>query len=712
MPEKIVLGRIQHKHDTEVNWEKAVNFVPRTGELIVYDRDENYSKQRLKIGDGTTNVNLLSFVGIGQQTLSGGEIFGDYENNRANEHAVAFGAHTAATGKASLTQGSTIFKSGSEYIINSNGLVYVISADCDLAASEGDGNYEVITQESLETLVGYSCIETSSGGFVPASDLRLSEAIGTASTAGGMGAVAYSRASKSLGYRTQTGYPPSEEYVNSRPETFMMSLAHTFIDVDEVNILESKYGSISYEALPNQVSPLLTVEFTSNFDMTISISGASEGTYIDITGYADDVSEKVEQRLEITSELVGRETFVELSNIKILSIQQDSHTNVKIKYDAPYPAENVGQAAVAIGSDTAATANNSFAGGYKSQALGSQSFAFGGTAGENNKITQATGQASIAIGSGVVASGAHSFASGVLTTAKGSAAHVEGHESTASGNYAHAEGYKTSATGDYSHSQGYSTVASANGAHSEGYLAQATSIRAHAEGYLTISCGEAAHAEGSMTNASGDASHSEGKGTSSSGKYSHAEGSGTQATSTAAHAEGWKTQAKGLYSHAEGNMTIAQGNYSHAEGESTQATVHYAHAEGYKSIARGQASHAEGRETVASGKDSHVHGRYNMLDVKRDSEGNMLDSNGDITTDVLLAQAANTYAHIVGNGTSASTRSNAYTLDWLGNAWFAGNITVGADNKQIRATHLETYDPTDSSIDDFGDNGDIYIMYN
>lgn len=35
-------------------------------------------------------------------------------------------------------------------------------------------------------------------------------------------------------------------------------------------------------------------------------------------------------------------------------------------------------------------------------------------------------------------------------------------------------------------------------------------------------------------------------------------------------------------------------------------------------------------------------------------------------------------AHIVGNGESDDTRSNAHTLDWEGNAWFAGDVYVGS----------------------------------
>lgn len=59
--EKIFNTRIIHKHDTEANWKKATNFIPKQGELIVYDPDENYTYSRLKIGDGITKVNNLPF---------------------------------------------------------------------------------------------------------------------------------------------------------------------------------------------------------------------------------------------------------------------------------------------------------------------------------------------------------------------------------------------------------------------------------------------------------------------------------------------------------------------------------------------------------------------------------------------------------------------------------------------------------------------------
>lgn len=62
MADKILNTRIVHKHDTAANWNKATNFVPKQGELIVYDRDADYAYERIKIGDGATNVNTLPFV--------------------------------------------------------------------------------------------------------------------------------------------------------------------------------------------------------------------------------------------------------------------------------------------------------------------------------------------------------------------------------------------------------------------------------------------------------------------------------------------------------------------------------------------------------------------------------------------------------------------------------------------------------------------------
>lgn len=62
MATKTYEGRILHKHDTEANWLKAVNFVPKLSELIVYDADDKCGFPRMKVGDGVTKVSDLPFM--------------------------------------------------------------------------------------------------------------------------------------------------------------------------------------------------------------------------------------------------------------------------------------------------------------------------------------------------------------------------------------------------------------------------------------------------------------------------------------------------------------------------------------------------------------------------------------------------------------------------------------------------------------------------
>lgn len=118
------------------------------------------------------------------------------------------------------------------------------------------------------------------------------------------------------------------------------------------------------------------------------------------------------------------------------------------------------------------------------------------------------------------------------------------------------------------------------------------------------------HAEGSYTTAIGWGAHSEGRSTQAIGNYSHAEGRGTIAN-YGAHAEGRGTTAKGHMSHAEGQNTTTIGECAHAEGKNTIAKGYYSHAEGYATQANGNSSHASGDHTVAGYTNQFVTGVYN-----------------------------------------------------------------------------------------------------
>lgn len=160
---------------------------------------------------------------------------------------------------------------------------------------------------------------------------------------------------------------------------------------------------------------------------------------------------------------------------------------------------------------------------------------------------------------------------------------------------------------------------------------------------LNIRCGSVGEVS-EDSKASGEYAHAEGHSVDASGLYAHCEGHGTTATGQAAHSEGWGSDALHLGSHAEGWASRSSAIGSHAEGSGTQASR--------------TAAHAEGNGTVADGAAQHVEGRYNVIDAP----------------DSYNMDAYAKYAHIVGNGTSRDARSNAHTLDWEGNAWYAGSV--------------------------------------
>lgn len=130
----------------------------------------------------------------------------------------------------------------------------------------------------------------------------------------------------------------------------------------------------------------------------------------------------------------------------------------------------------------------------------------------------------------------------------------------------------------------------------------------------------------------------------------------------------------GEYSVAIGKTVEASGGCSYAEGKNTTASGWGSHAEGEETKAKGQTSHAEGSFTTASSNYQHVQGKYNIEDK------------------------SNKYAHIVGNGKSGMERSNAHTLDWDGNGWYAGKLSQEGTPTEDKDLATKKY------VDDSRDN--------
>ena len=73
--EKNITSRIQQKHDTAANWANATTFIPKKGEIVIYDAEYNTSgvqtqAVRFKIGDGSRTINNLPFVLIDPNNLA------------------------------------------------------------------------------------------------------------------------------------------------------------------------------------------------------------------------------------------------------------------------------------------------------------------------------------------------------------------------------------------------------------------------------------------------------------------------------------------------------------------------------------------------------------------------------------------------------------------------------------------------------------------
>lgn len=181
----------------------------------------------------------------------------------------------------------------------------------------------------------------------------------------------------------------------------------------------------------------------------------------------------------------------------------------------------------------------------------------------------------------------------------------------------------------------------------------------------TIATGAGSTAIGFNNRSSGEAAVSFGENNISSGVTSFVEGKWNLASGNEAHAEGFETQATGGQSHSEGRSTVSSGGSSHAEGNGTVASGWGSHSEGSANTAAGTCTHAQGEHNIANGFLETVIGRYNAL------------SNSTAQTSYNTTNSP--YILIAGNGTADNARSNAYTLDWFGNGWYAGKLTVGSN---------------------------------
>ena len=134
----------------------------------------------------------------------------------------------------------------------------------------------------------------------------------------------------------------------------------------------------------------------------------------------------------------------------------------------------------------------------------------------------------------------------------------------------------------------------------------------------------------------------------------------------------------GNYSATIGYMGRASGYVSTSIGMGNQSTGSYSTSIGYGTVSAGTASTAIGHHTDARNNSQLAFGQYNILDPSTASGSDR-----------------GTYIEIVGNGkfnteTLQEDRSNARTLDWQGNEWLAGDLTINGTTSLT--SKINTYD--------------------
>ncbi|HOU03453.1 MAG TPA: tail fiber domain-containing protein [Bacteroidales bacterium] len=259
-----------------------------------------------------------------------------------------------------------------------------------------------------------------------------------------------------------------------------------------------------------------------------------------------------------------------------------------------------------------------------------------------------------------------------------------GYESKAIGDWSQALGYKAVARGDYSTAIGKNAIAGKTNSFALGDSPKATGKDSYAFGAGAIASGNGSYALGSFgrdrdgnltsirTTASGDYSFVIGLGSVSSGLGAFTFGAGDTASGWFSTVTGlWnKVEPLGLCAMANGFGTKAGNFFASAFGDHTYASGHTSFATGFTTTASGQLSSTFGDQTNATGYASTAFGYHTTAQAA----GLFVTGTYNIISGDPVNWVNGDPMFIIGNGLSATARSNAFTV--LKN----GNIGIGIPN--------------------------------
>lgn len=152
------------------------------------------------------------------------------------------------------------------------------------------------------------------------------------------------------------------------------------------------------------------------------------------------------------------------------------------------------------------------------------------------------------------------------------------------------------------------------------------------------------------------------QGNTATGTFSFAIGSSTSASGSSAVSLNHQTAATGNASLAIGSTTQSIGENSFAGGFSTQST-------GYSSAALGRETVASGNHSLSIGQGTNSHAFNSVALGQYNSVSNTANPDTYLTTNTAL---------VIGNGTDANNRSNAFKVLFDGTTTVAGSVTASS----------------------------------
>lgn len=434
--------------------------------------------------------------------------------------------------------------------------------------------------------------------------------------------------------------------------------------------LYENYGKITAISADNVVT-------VDTFPSDVARYRVPDEPYIDENGLDGEENVfRVIAKPNVGNRTIGTKTFATGNGSKALSknavamgaacIAYGAHS-VAIGYDnkTTYAATSFGRANTASGVNSVAIGYKNTSAGNGTVAMGQQNTSKTSGAVAIGILNEATTRASIALGEKNTANGEGAIALGYNNTSSGERSFAAGHSNEVIAVYASALGYANIVSENGAFAAGAGNTVSGYRSFAGGHINKVQGKYSIALGYNNTSSGEGSIAFGNSNTSSNKGSFASGTSNKATGTNSFALGSTNRATGTSSFAHGYNNDATQTGSAVFGTNSKSQGGASFAAGASVEATGYYSQAFGQKTKAIGACSFAEGEGTIAKGKHQHVQGKYNIEDT------------------------ANKYAYIIGNGTAEITdqegnittpqvRSNAHTIDWDGNAWFAGAVSASS----------------------------------